>query len=313
MNMEIKLSTYPKRRVIYEYKYLENFNGIKDVEETVTEFAIDNISLKIIQKWFSGVHITIAEIDPQQDQSFYLESSPQHLGFLFCLSGAMSYGNSNQQANFLSLVKNEQDLNIGQVNSIIFNIKEKTRYTYIQLRAQYFWEVTGREPICNVKTAIQKSISPEIGLVLQQIILPRYEGRVKRLFLEARIFDLIIAYLNQIPEKETRVIKKDDIEKILLAKQLVECNLLKPNSLIALSRKVGINDYKLKIGFKEITGYTVFRYLYKIRMEKAHYLLSKEKKTVNEVSFLVGYKNAQHFITAFKKQYHILPGRLNKS
>lgn len=311
--MEIKLSTYPKRKVIYEYKYLENFNGVKDVEETVTEFEIDRFRLKIMQKWFSGVHITIAEIDPQMDQSFCFESSPQHIGLLFCLSGAMSYCNSNRQSNFLSLVKNEQDFNVGRFNSIIFNIKEKTRYVYIQLTEQYFCRVTGKEPIYHIKTPIQKSIKPEIGLVLQQIIQPRYEGRVKRLFLEARIFDLIIAYFNQLLKKETRVIKEDDIEKIMLAKQLVEGDLQKPNSLIALSRKVGINDYKLKIGFKELTGHTVFGYLYKIRMEKAHHLLSKEKKTVNEVSFLVGYKNAQHFITAFKKQYHILPGSLNKT
>ncbi|SDF75799.1 AraC-type DNA-binding protein [Pedobacter terrae] len=311
--MEIKLSTYPKRKVIYEYKYLENFNGVKDVEETVTELATDRFSLKIILKWFSGVHITIAEIDPQMDQRFFFESSPQHIGLLFCLSGAMSYCNSDRQSNFLSLVKNEQDFNVGRFNSIIFNIKEKTRYVYIQLTEQYFCRVTGKEPIYNIKTAIQKSIKPEIGLVLQQIIQPRYEGRIKRLFLEARIFDLIIAYFNQLLKKETRVIKEDDIEKIMLAKQLVEGDLQKPNSLIALSRKVGINDYKLKIGFKELTGHTVFGYLYKIRMEKAHHLLSKEKKTVNEVSFLVGYKNAQHFITAFKKQYHILPGSLNKT
>ncbi|MCX2491901.1 AraC family transcriptional regulator [Pedobacter sp. PF22-3] len=311
--MEIKLSTYPKRTVIYECKYIENFNAAKDVEDTVMDLAIGRVSLNIIQKWFSGIHITIAEINPQQDESFCLECSQHHIGFLFCLNGAMSYCNSNQQANFLSLVKNEQDFNIGRVKSIIFNVKEKTRYVYIQLTEQYFGQVTGKEPIYNIKTVIHKAISPEIGLVLQQIIQPKYEGRVKRLFLEARIFDLIIAYFNQLPEKETRVIKKDDIEKIMLAKQLVECDLQKPNSLTALSRKVGINDYKLKIGFKELTGHTVFGYLYKIRMEKAHHLLSKEKKTVNEVSFLVGYKNAQHFITAFKKQYHILPGSLNKT
>lgn len=311
--MEIRLSTYPEQKVIYECKYLENFNGFKDVEEAVTKLAIDHVSVKVIQKWFSGIHITIAEIDPQQEENFCFESSQQHIGFLFCLRGAIGYYNNIQPAHFLSLVKNEQDFNMGRVNSIVFNIKEKTRYVYIQLTEQYFCQVTGREPIYNVKTLIQKSISPEIRLVLQQIIQPKYEGRIKRLFLEARIFELIIAYFNQIPDKETRVIKKDDIEKIMLAKQLVESDLQKPNSLIELSRKVGINDYKLKIGFKELTGHTVFGYLYKIRMEKAHYLLSKEKKTVNEVSFLVGYKNAQHFITAFKKQYHVLPGSLNKS
>jgi AraC-like DNA-binding protein len=311
--MEFKLSTYPERKIIYEHTYPDNFDGIKDVEEMVTALKTNHLNLRINQKWFSGIHIAIVEIGPQQEESFCFESSHQHIGFLFCLSGAINYCNDRHQHNFLSLAKNEQDFNIGMVNSIKFNVAGKTRYLYIQLTEQYFCKVTGREPANDIKTTIQKSISPEIGLILQQIIYPRHEGRGKRLFLEARIFELIIAYFNQKPEKKTGVLKKDDIEKILMAKRLVEYDLQNPNSLMELSRKVGINDYKLKRGFKELTGYTVFGYLYKIRMEKAHYFLSKEKKTVNEVSFLVGYKNAQHFITAFKKQYNILPGSLNKS
>ena len=311
--MEIKLFTYPKQQIVCEHVYPDDFNGVKDVEEIVTAVTVDHTSIQIIQKWFNGVHITITEIDPQQDESFCLECSQQHIGFLFCLNGAIHYCNSNQQSNFLSLFANEQDLNIGRVNSIIFNVKEKSRYVYIQLAVPYFVQIMGREPIYNIKTAIQKPIKPEIAQVLQQIIHPKQEGRIKRLFLEARIFDLVVAYCNQIPEKDKRIIKKDDMEKIILAKQLVERDLQKPNSLIALSRKVGINDYKLKIGFKELTGHTVFGYLYKIRMEKAYDLLAKQKRTVNEVSFLVGYKNPQHFITAFKKLYYILPGSLNKS
>lgn len=311
--MEVKLSTYPEGEIIYEHTYSDNFDGTKDVEEMVTELKTGHVNLYIRQKWFSGIHISIVEIGPQLKESFCFESSQQHIGFLFCLSGMINYCNNIHQHNFLSLAKNEQDFNIGRVNSIKFNVAGKTRYLYIQLTEQYFSQVTGGEPGNDIKTTIQKSISPEIGLILQQIIHPRHEGRVKRLFLEARIFELIIAYFNQKSEKQTGIIKKDDIEKILKAKRLVEYDLQNPNSLMELSRKVGINDYKLKRGFKELTGYTVFGYLYKIRMEKAHYFLSMEKKTVNEVSFLVGYKNAQHFITAFKKKYNILPGSLNKS
>ncbi|WP_412468890.1 helix-turn-helix transcriptional regulator [Pedobacter sp. KLB.chiD] len=309
--MEIKLSTYQHTTLIDEQTYPENFNGVEDIEERVTKFATDQVSLQVIQFFFSGIHIAIAAIDPQREECFCFKSSQQHIAFLFCLSGAVSYCN-NQQCDFLSLFQNQQDLNIGRVNLISFNAKEKTRFVYIRLTERYFAQVTGKNFMDNT-VLTQKSIGPETRLVLQQIIRPKYEGRVKRLFLEARIFDLIIAYFNQKPEKQTRILKKDDAEKILLAKRLVEYDLQHPNSLLELSRKAGINDYKLKIGFKELTGYTVFGYLSKIRMEKAHYLLSKEKKRVNEVSFLVGYKNPQHFITAFKKQYQILPGSLNKS
>jgi len=130
--------------------------------------------------------------------------------------------------------------------------------------------------------------------------------------LELNIYKLLIFYINKFNYKTTSTLKKEDIEKILYAKKLVENNIQFPDSLIDLSRKAGINDYKLKKGFKELIGETVFGYLYKIRMERAYDYLSKEKKTVNEVAFLVGYKNAQHFTVAFKKKYNILPGSLNK-
>ncbi len=310
--MEIKLSTCPKGDIIYKNTYPDNFDSLKDIDETAVALEMDDIKYHIKEQWFRGIHISLIEVHPHQEENFHFESSQPHIGFLFCLSGAVNYG-YGQQDGFLSLNKEEQDFNIGSVNAIRFNITAKTRFLYIQLTEQYFFQVTGGKSTMDTKTAIQKPISAEIGLILQQIIYPKHEGRMKRLFLEARIFELIIAYFNQKPEKQTLILKKEDVEKILLAKQLVEYDLQHPNSLMELSRKVGINDYKLKRGFKELIGHTVFGYLYKIRMEKAHYFLSKEKKTVNEVAFLVGYKNAQHFITAFKKQYHILPGSLNKS
>ncbi|MDQ0965962.1 AraC-like DNA-binding protein [Flavobacterium sp. W4I14] len=311
--MIIKLSSYPKGNIIYKRTYPDNFESINDIDEAVVTLNENDVKYQIKEMWFRGVHIGIIEIHPNQEENFCFESSQHHIGFLYCLSGAVNYYYNHQQDNLLSLAKNEQDFNAGGVNSIKFNITEKTRCLYIQFTEDHFKQVTGGELGNDIKTGIQKSISPEIGLILQQIISPKHEGRVKRLFLETRIFELIIVYFKQKQEKQTRVLKKEDIEKILLAKQLVEHDLQRPNSLMELSRKAGINDYKLKRGFKELTGYTVFGYLYKIRMEKAYYFLSKEKKMVNEVAFLVGYKNAQHFITAFKKQYSILPGSLNKS
>ncbi|MGN8054692.1 helix-turn-helix transcriptional regulator [Pedobacter sp. 22163] len=311
--MTIKLSSYPEGNIIYNNTYPDNFESINDIDEAVVTLDENDVKYQIKEMWFKGIHIGIIEIHPNQEENFCFESSQQHIGFLFCLSGAINCYYNHKHDNLLSLAKNEQDFNAGGVNSIKFNITEKTRCLYIQLTEDYFKQVTGGELGNDLKTGIQKSISPEIGLILQQIVSPKHEGRVKRLFLEARIFELIIAYFNQKQEKQTRVLKKEDLKKILLAKQLVEHDLQRPNSLMELSRKAGINDYKLKRGFKELTGYTVFGYLYKIRMEKAYYFLSKEKKMVNEVAFLVGYKNAQHFITAFKKQYSILPGSLNKS
>ncbi|WP_316825192.1 AraC family transcriptional regulator [Pedobacter miscanthi] len=297
--------------IIYKNNYPDNFDGDNAVEEWNVNYTTNHARVEVKEKWFEGSHISLIEVHPDLPEDFVFESSQQHICFLFCLSGAIGYKLNHEQDNFYWLTKNEQDINLGSIHTIRLRVTEQAKFLYIQLTENHFNKITGTEPANS--PGIQEPIKPETSLILQHIINYKHEGRAKRLFLEARILELVIVYLNQNLEQQKVTFKQEDIDKIMLAKQLVEHDLQKPSSLIELSRKAGINDYKLKKGFKELTGHTVFGYLYKIRMEKAHYFLSKEKRSVNEVAFLVGYKNAQHFIAAFKKKYHILPGSLNKN
>lgn len=305
--MEFKCSAGGK--LISRNTYLDNFDGNDAVAENVLRWKSETASLQLNEKWFTGIHIVLMDINALSTEVFLLECSQAHIGFIFCLNGAIDY--ADKHGDYSPLLTNEQDLNLGSVDTFKFRVTEAATLLYIQLTETYFSKIAGNATT-NVLYGVQP-IKPETNSILQHIINNKHEERAKRLFLEARIFELIIVYLHQAEEKQAVTFKQEDINKIMLAKQLVEQDLQKPNSLIELSRKAGINDYKLKKGFKELTGHTVFGYLYKIRMEKAHYFLSKEKKTVNEVAFLVGYKNAQHFIAAFKKKYHILPGSLNKN
>lgn len=77
-----------------------------------------------------------------------------------------------------------------------------------------------------------------------------------------------------------------------------------------LAHKCGLNDFKLKSGFKQLYGNTVFGYLGNLRMEVALRLL-KEQKSVRLVAEEIGYKNPQHFTAAFKKKYGVLPSQVN--
>lgn len=81
-------------------------------------------------------------------------------------------------------------------------------------------------------------------------------------------------------------------------------------SIIDLSRMVGINQNKLKRGFKELFNNTIFGFMTDVRMEKAKRLLLEEKMFVNEVADVVGYKHPHHFAAAFKRKFGYLPGEL---
>ncbi|MDY0904223.1 AraC family transcriptional regulator [Pedobacter sp. CFBP9032] len=309
--MKIKLLEYHAQNLVYENTSGCNFNIAEDLCENEQEIITENYLINLSEKWFDGIHISTAEIVTQHTEDFYYESSLNHIGFLFCLNGSIDYFNDTKTKHLLSLHQNQQNISAGQLNRVVFNVTGKASYTYIQLTESYFKKIASQD-FAEKTNLICTDITPEIALLLQALNNHKYMGRIKRIFLESKIFELIVFYLQQ-ERPVTIPIKEEDAKKIFFAKQLVESNLQHPCSLMELSRKAGINDYKLKKGFKILIGHTVFGYLYKIRMERAHYFLLQEKKSVNEVAFLVGYKNAQHFITAFKKHYKILPGSLNKN
>ncbi len=80
-----------------------------------------------------------------------------------------------------------------------------------------------------------------------------------------------------------------------------------------LSRRVNLNDFKLKKGFRQVFGTSVFGYLRQVRMEQARMLLEQARMNVTQVALNVGYANPSHFAAAFKGQFGINPGGVLKA
>ena len=74
-----------------------------------------------------------------------------------------------------------------------------------------------------------------------------------------------------------------------------------------LAHEVGLNDYKLKQGFRHLFGKTVFGYLRDYRMEQAQHLLQQSNLTITQVAAQVGYRNPEAFSTAFRRTFAISP------
>lgn len=83
-----------------------------------------------------------------------------------------------------------------------------------------------------------------------------------------------------------------------------------PPAISALAKRAGINEFKLKHGFKRIFGRTIFGYLREYRLETAKALIEKRDMNVAEIALEVGYGNPAHFAQAFRLQYGINPGQL---
>ena len=160
------------------------------------------------------------------------------------------------------------------------------------------------------------AVTPAMRLIIKEIRGCNKLGAVKRIFLEAKVLDLLMMQTEQIEQEESQAstckLSSYEIMRLTEAKSILEENIASPPTISRLSKLVGINQSRLKRGFKDMFGTTLYRYVYQLRMYRAKSLLLGKDMSVSEAAYEVGYKNPQHFTTAFKKYYGIVPSELKR-
>ncbi len=159
------------------------------------------------------------------------------------------------------------------------------------------------------------TITPEIQTLIENIVNCKRQGVYKRLYVESQIIQLLLLQLEQMSCKNCPLhcsLKDSDVNKMYQVRDLLLENIHYPFTLSELAYKVGTNEFTLKKGFKIVFGTTVFGYLNDLKMEKAQKMLIEKNATVSQVAEYIGYKNATHFTTAFKKKYGMLPSALKR-
>ncbi|MEA5516663.1 AraC family transcriptional regulator [Nodularia sp. UHCC 0506] len=157
--------------------------------------------------------------------------------------------------------------------------------------------------------------NPAMEIALHQIINCPYKDLTKKLYLESKTLELISLKLAELTDSKTesKIYKKlraDEIERIYFARDVLISNLENPPSLLSLAQAVGLNEHKLKLGFRQVFGTTAFGYLHQYKMERSRFLLESGLMNVTEVASAVGYSNFSHFTAAFKRKFGIKPSAL---
>ncbi|MEM1256696.1 MAG: AraC family transcriptional regulator [Cyanobacteria bacterium P01_H01_bin.21] len=150
--------------------------------------------------------------------------------------------------------------------------------------------------------------TPAMNQILQQIIHCPYQGATQQLYLESKAIELLalqFACLEAAPGKYT--LNKADLEQVRYARDILVSRLCNPPSLTELARSCGLNDFKLKQGFHQMFGTTVFGYLYDYRMKYAQELLRDDYLSVAIISAKVGYTSPEAFSVAFRRKFAIGP------
>jgi AraC family transcriptional activator of pyochelin receptor len=163
------------------------------------------------------------------------------------------------------------------------------------------------------------AVDSAIHRVIDQILHHRYTGDFQRLFLLSKSIELLVCCAesceraSQTPQSNRYLQSAADKEKIIAARDLVNTRIHCPPNLSEIARAVGLNEYKLKRGFKETFHTTVFGYLAEQRLQLARRYLLDTPKTAAEIAFELGYATPQHFNNAFKKYFGHTPQSARKN
>jgi AraC family transcriptional regulator of adaptative response / methylphosphotriester-DNA alkyltransferase methyltransferase len=89
--------------------------------------------------------------------------------------------------------------------------------------------------------------------------------------------------------------------------EYIDTHYSEPLTLGVIADSLHINQYHLHRIFKRIVGVTPVEYLLQERISKAKRLLKESNLSVTEIAVAVGFVNAAHFSTVFRKQTGLSP------
>jgi AraC family transcriptional activator of pyochelin receptor len=106
---------------------------------------------------------------------------------------------------------------------------------------------------------------------------------------------------------------KQVIHSLQLVKKIIEKNLDEKVSQSYLCKKSGLNEFKLKKGFKELFGISLREYQLLLKIDRAKSLLAKSNDRITDIAYSLGYEHAHNFTLEFKRRVGLSPRQWRKA
>lgn len=174
------------------------------------------------------------------------------------------------------------------------------------------------DSVAEKKFFYQGNYSLRAADLVEEIDSQEYKGFVRNLFLEGKLFDMLVIQINQYQDdrredNQPQIMRRFDVEKVDRASRLIQENLNENYSVEFLAQEVGTNVNKLQQGFKHTYDLTVNKYNQRVKLEKARELLESSEFNISEIVNMIGLSNRSYFAKIFKEKYGVSPKYFLKS
>ena len=326
--MRTIVTTGDLAEIIYQHQHPEDFSTSCGLSEGWLDLGYKGTKAKIQELYFEGVMIHYGHYTFEEAMTIGGGMDRPLLEMHFNLEGRLKGQVTGFHEDFLINEGEHTFSYVPQPTGFFeYGAGVEMKSLEIILTPRYFERFSNQE--CRIidrfMEAIEKQepyrlpangkIDPLMKNIIQQILQSPFKGSVKRVYMESKVLELLASQLSCFENLENRCDcnqPSHDREKLYYAKKLLESRLENPPTIYELSRLVGLNEFKLKKGFKAMFGNTVFGYLTEYRLAFARQFLLDTDQPIVNISDMIGYGHQQHFSTAFKRKYGISPSELRK-
>lgn len=283
--------------------------------KNVGKSTLDEINLE------KGFYVLHFQNESDAVESFEREIDSTFIQIHFCLRGKSKFLFNDSSYSF-DVLDNRSILLYNPQRTLPINLEIQPKTTLISLliSIEKFHSLFSKEseyiPFLSSENSNKKyyddaEIKPTVSIVLQQIINSNINSAIRALYVKGKVYELLSLHFQKDENTEGEycpfLVDEQNVLKIREAKEIIIARMAEPPSLQELANEIGLNIKKLKEGFKQIYGDTVYSFLFDYKMEHSRRLLESNQYNVNEVGSQVGYSSASHFIAAFKKKFGTTP------
>lgn len=310
------------------FSFLDEQNNSFTIADPMVSFN-DEAVMRYVEKInvSPGLTTYIIDMPPETEFSLAFESDDSPLEFGFCISGKtkstienMEHPDSKMAKSrcFISRIPDSKGTSSKQAGEALRAVSICLDPTLLRIFIGSNIEFVKPEFLPylekNSKEILYTSfdISSSMQACISNIINCRYTNPLRKIFLAGKINELVSLMIMDFvigrAESPESVLQPCDIDNVIAARDIMLKNLDSPPSIAELAKRVCLNEFKLKKGFKEIFGTTVFGYARREKMEQARTMLDSGKYTVSQIAWGLGFTNVSHFIAVFRKHHGVNPG-----
>ncbi|RBQ31146.1 AraC family transcriptional regulator [Arcobacter sp. FW59] len=284
----------------------------------------DNFGLINCEKEFVNNDISIykTEVETNKELSISSNSKVDGLFINIILDGNISYLDNNIYKTE-TFIKNDTYLKYldyynstiimdknSYVKSLVISIKNSFLEKNLSSNKSLLEELQNHQ-----KSTIIHKQDNQINIKLaNELFHSPFYSDLHNIYIQSKVLELIYNQFSSLLDDKNKFLlfedkiklSRDDIEALYKAKDIILTSQEFPD-LVTLSKKVALNQFKLKYGFRQLFNTSPGNMILEQKMIYAKQLLETSEFSISEISNFVGYKYQSNFTNAFIKFFGVLP------